>query len=155
MFHSTKNIISLDSQILGNYNFRLSRLYDTFGYRYLGFHISNLEEINKIPEDREYVLYDDDICGGSTINFAREYLRNKNIKIIGYFTFNYTRENEVLDLRDFLFDAKDGGLLIKQPNGELMRRPYILPWCNVYERCSILDVKSFSDAIHKINKNYK
>ena len=82
MFHSTKNIISLDSQILGNYNFRLSRLYDTFGYRYLGFHISNLEEINKIPEDREYVLYDDDICGGSTINFAREYLRNKNIKII-------------------------------------------------------------------------
>lgn len=152
IFKEQKNIISLDSQIEGLYNLRISRVYDTFGYKYLGFNVWNPEEIKNIPTDKEYILYDDDICGGSTMNYAKKYLEGLGIKIKGYFTFNYTKENEVLDLRDFLFDAKDGGLLIKQTNGDLVRKPYVLPWCNVYERCSILDGKEFSNAIHKINK---
>lgn len=155
MFHAHRNIISLDSQIDGDYNLRLSRIYDSFGYRYLGFHIWDPEFYKQIPKGKKMILYDDDICGGSTMNFAKKYLESVGVTITGYFTFNYTKENEVLDLRDFLFDAKDGGLLIMQPDGELVRKPYILPWCNVYERCSILHGKSFSDAIHKINKNYE
>lgn len=155
MFHAHRNVISLDSQISGNYNLRISRIYDSFGYRYLGFHVWDPEFYKQIPKDKKMILYDDDICGGSTMNFAKKYLESVGVTVTGYFTFNYSKENEVLDLRDFLFDAKDGGLLIMQPDGKLARKPYILPWCNVYERCSILDGKGFSDAIHRINKEYK
>lgn len=63
---------------------------------------------------------------------------------------------DMVDLRDFIFGAKDGGLVIELPNRQLARAPYSLPYISLITRASIPPSAemNFSKAIWKLNHDF-
>lgn len=85
--------------------------------------------------DKEcYVLVDDDIATGSTINFVTNLLQTKTIKD----TYVLTSENfyDVVDVRDFIIGSNNGGLVVNMW-GQYVRAPYIWPFVNLKTRANI------------------
>jgi len=162
LYNSDKNIISLDSIINKQDNknvneLQISRYYDLFGLNYRGM-TNRLgseplsEQLKVIDRKKEYYLYDDDICSGNTIEFARRQLEFEGIKIVGTmcFTSCNSKYTEVLDARDFLFYGNNNGLCVDL--NEKVRLPYIYPFVCPYNRGSISDPIKFSLDIWKLNK---
>ena len=69
--------------------------------------------------------------------------------------FNDNSKSEILDLRDFLIgDSWYDGLGITTKLHRKLRVPYVLPFTNVLDRCSIIEYKDFSKEILEINYLY-
>lgn len=156
-FPNIDNIISLDIYHKGKYNLNYSRLFNLCDNQIkskklidrIGFS-NNIEEIDLT---KEYILLDDDISSGTTINYIKNNILNK-YKIKGFKTIINNKDiYDVNDLRDFIFGSKNGGLTCSLPNGELVRVPYILPYIDIYNRASIeqKNIKDFSRDIVKLN----
>lgn len=160
------NMISLDSLLCKELKFELSRYYDLFGSKFVKFgprhtksFLTQISEIKKEVKDQSFYLFDDDIHTGRTMQFAKEYLEDYgNIKINGCISLNINNDNsksEILDLRDFLIgDSWYNGLGITTKLHRKLRVPYVLPFTNVLDRCSIIEYKDFSKEILEINYLY-
>lgn len=150
-------IISLDPFIKGNHNIQISRNYDLFGSKCLGF-INRPgskilhEQIKNIPIS-DYNLFDDDSHTKATLNYITELLKYSNIKINEKITLHNNHQNEILDIRDFLLNKEESGLVITFDNKQY-RVPYIYPYVDTYIRASINNPKKFSLNIWKINKEH-
>lgn len=155
---SKRKVISLDCLKLGDYNLKMSRLYDAFGTRKIGFterpcEASLLKQVENIPSG-EYDLWDDDIFTGRTIQFAKQVLATRDIYIKNEYSGLSSRDgtfDEILDARDFCIGS--GGGLVVSIRGVSQRVPYILPYIHPTLRASVLDAKGFSAAVKNFNNN--
>ena len=158
-----ENMISLDSLLYKDYKFEVSRYYDLFGAKFVKFGArhkdSLLKQVSRLKEgpiNRRFYLFDDDIHTGRTMQFAKDYLEKYgNIKINACISLNINNDNsksEILDLRDFLIgNSWYNGLGVTTKHNKKLRVPYILPFINVLDRCSILEYKEFSREILEVN----
>ena len=154
-------VISLDKYYTGDIQLNISRYFDLYGQQKkaadLVMSTVQDEEILEtplqlsLPKD-QYVLIDDDSVSGYTM----ERLSSEIDKIVSTHTLMEPIYDDVVDARDFLFGAKYGGLLCKQPNGLLKRYPYVWPEVSLYYRASIElnKQKQFSELIYKANERF-
>ena len=150
--------ISLDSILSSKYNLSISRQYDYYGVKFLGWTnrpgskiISH--QIKRIPND-DYFLFDDDIHSGKTMEYIKSLLKNK-VNVIGQISLTTSNDTEeVLDCRDFYYKKDNCGLVILNSDGESERFPYVYPYVCPYQRGSIQLPKEFSLSIWKINYEY-
>lgn len=159
-----KQTISLDTYYRGTYNIETSRLFDISDIqkKYISLigrigHDTVKNQIQKI-EDGNYILVDDDSATGKTI---REVMSNlpERINIEQIFLLA-SMENEkifdIVDLRDFIIGAKNGGLVVRLPNKEIARSPYMLPYVSLKTRATISASKEMETSIRlwKMNKEF-
>jgi nicotinic acid mononucleotide adenylyltransferase len=96
----------------------------------------------------QYVLVEDDIATGWTINQIKKCLpkevKIKSIKTLTeycfYQKFDKTTQHvfhDIVDLRDFMIGSKDAGLVVSLPNGQTARVPYMLPYVRLANRAKI------------------
>lgn len=140
-----KKTISLDTYYKGTYNIETSRLFDISDLQ--NKYISLIGRIGhdtiknqiKVIEDGDYILVDDDSATGKTI---REVMSNLPERInIEQIYLLASMENEkifdIVDLRDFIIGVQNGGLIVRLPNKEIARAPYILPYVSLKTRATI------------------
>ena len=155
------NIVTLDpftTECLAQ--LKISRNYDFFGIKKLGFinrpGSDNLDsQINHICSyllSKRIILHDDDICSGDTIRFAKQLFKDINIDVIAQMSYTQTGlHEEIIDLRDLLYDEPEGGLVISQLDGSYVRVPYIYPFVCPFIRSSIEDPMQFSIRVWELN----
>lgn len=163
-FLKDKNTINLDSYFRGTYNLEVSRLFNISSYqnKYLELigrlgHETISEQVEKIRPG-EYILVDDDSVTGRTLNSVKSCLPS-NVKVSSqYLLANSITDKifDVVDLRDFIIGSSNSGLVVKLPNGECTRAPYVMPYVNLTTRASIPPAKErqFSIDIWKLNKEF-
>jgi NAD+ synthetase len=160
-------ILSLDAALEGDESLFVSRCFSLS----TGAQIPKLSHRPGYPSIQEqilrlspgnYVLFDDDSYTGFTFNQIRKELsalRSSDITIVENVTLygdsldHHDDENEMVDLRDFLMGAHQGGLVVSSGDGHLARAPYVLPYVSPRQRASIPLSKelTFSIAIWEAN----
>lgn len=167
--------ISLDACIEGHYSIAISRQFEvTGGERCEGTfprpgEAELMTQFEGIPSGA-YVLMDDDIATGKTIRALRQLLPSR-IEIQGVLSAQevYTKESlrtvesdeaadlvDVVDLRDFLVGSREGGLVVRLPNGDVARAPYLLPYVQINRRMSLPlgEELGFSRAVWELNRRF-
>lgn len=148
------NTITLDSMMERENKLEISRRYDVFGIKHLGFvNRPGSEPLNdqiaKLPL-KKYFLADDDIHTGGTINFAKKWLQDMGIEVPALMCFvKSNKYEETLDIRDLFYDTHNSGLIIDNKRF-LYAYPYVCP----YTRASIEKPMEFSMNVWKINMEY-
>ena len=144
------NVISLDPLIRGKNYIQTSRIYDVFGHQKHGQFIAN---DYCLDTNKKYHLYDDDIYTGETMRRVSQDLKENDIEIESFISFNNSdsKTHEVLDNRDFIIfsehDEKNG--LVSGINH--IRLPYVYPFVDPLLRCSITSPLEFSIDIWQFN----
>lgn len=150
-----KNTISLDTYYKGTCSIETSRLFDISDIQKnyikligrLGF--ENIEKQIENIKDGKYILVDDDSATGKTIREIMSLLPERiNIEKI-YLLASIFNEKifDIVDLRDFIIGAKNGGLVVRLPNKEVVRAPYMLPYVSLKSRATIPAVKEMELSI--------
>ena len=161
------NVISLDPYFSGEYNIDVSRLFPISSPQISSIALINRPgsedidtQINKIKPGN-YCLVDDDSATGTTIQFIKSKLpKNVIISKTCFLTEGYIGNNEklydIIDLRDFIFGAKDGGLVVKLPNNKIVRTIYSAPYVSLPRRAKIpaIKEKEFSRKVWELNKKF-
>jgi cytidyltransferase-like protein len=149
--------ISMDPLLETEINVQISRNYDIFGSKILGFtnrpgSPSLLIQALDIKRG-SYILFDDDIHTGGTMRYVKDLVEATGSKISEITTLNLSspENTEILDCRDFFLDDKLNGLVLKLPNGENARAPYVYPYVCPFVRASIGDPMQFSIAVWRLN----
>lgn len=153
--------ISLDSQIKLQNNLRVSRVFDFFGSKSLGYSVSH-HNLENLISGETYDLYDDDISSGKTIEYVKNLLAERKIKVRAVYSLTRScdLETEILDARDFFIDERHlgNGLMIQHHNSVknidgngLARQIYAYPYVCPSIRASIDKPLAFSAAIWKMN----
>lgn len=139
--------ISMDKFTKGDVNYSLSRVFDYFGMKCIGFNEEMLSD--KVPEGF-YILFDDDSSTGYMMNRVRETIEEFPGVSVQLLTTQipHDPDYEIIDAYDFDFSCKDGGLKVMSPD----RLPYILPFVNPTSRCNISRPFTFSCEIIELNK---
>lgn len=157
------DIINLDSRIIGaTVDLEISRLYDNFGQKLLGYTnrpgsdplLVQYGRINEVVK-RPVILFDDDIATGNTMNFVESQLKEFYITVDGRSSFvtSNPEHAEILDARDFILGSEDGGLVTKIKD-QIVRVPYIYPFVCPKTRASIHNPMEFSQYVWLLNYNY-
>jgi nicotinic acid mononucleotide adenylyltransferase len=146
--------ISLDPFIQGDYQLGISRLFDYFGIRKLGYtNRPGMDLVERQLADipgGKYCLLDDDVDTGGTMAHVIGLLTECGAQVVETQVFTGSSDNtEVLDVRDFIYGSKEGGLVV---NG--VRVPYIYPFVCPYTRASIEDPYTFSMVMWEANASY-
>ena len=156
--------ISLDTYYRGTYDIQTSRLFDISDIqkKYISLigrigYESIEEQIEKI-KDGNYILVDDDSATGKTIREVMSKLPERiNIEKIELLA-DVLKEKlfDIVDLRDFIIGVQNGGLVVKLPNHEIVRAPYMLPYVCLKSRASISPSKEMEMSIKlwKMNKKF-
>ena len=159
-----RQTISLDTYYRGTYDIETSRLFDISDIqkKYISLigrigHDTIENQIEKI-EDGSYILVDDDSATGKTIREIMSNLPKRiNIEQI-YLLASMLNEKifDIVDLRDFIIGVQNGGLVVKLPNGEIARAPYMLPYVCLKTRATISASKEMeiSTKLWKMNKEF-
>lgn len=152
-----KQTISLDTYFKGTYNLEVSRCFELSDKQLtytnlIGRNSLNLNQQIKNIIPGNYILVDDDTVSGNTLKTIINLLP-KNIIINDYYFL--AQENDifdVVDFRDFIFGANNGGLMIRTKN-EIFRVPYLYPYVDLNSRANIPIDKQldFSLEILKLN----
>lgn len=139
-----ENIINMDalSNDIFLYNIEISRKFilsdaqDTSRYINRPGSLSLKDQIKTIPPG-SYILFDDDIHTGGTINYILSNFPS-HIIINGVQTLIKKKDKtiDILDERDFIMNSNYGGLVV-QANNKLWRVPYIMPFVNIRRRASL------------------
>lgn len=168
----SKNIISLDPCLPGTANFCISRCFEPVTNHFLGFVARpgadsidhQLEQISNVSS----VLFDDDVASGQTAAYAQSLLRSR-CTIEDFVTLcdesgprhldqpqGHQTRLDNLDCRDFLVGAREAGLVLRLPNNELCRAPYLLPYVSPHYRASVPATQeiAFSKAVWALNKSF-
>ena len=63
---------------------------------------------------------------------------------------------DIVDLRDFIIGAQNGGLVVRLPNKEIARSPYMLPYVSLKTRATISATKELKTSIRlwQMNKEF-
>lgn len=159
-----KQTISLDTYYRGTYDIETSRLFDISDIqkKYVSLigrigHDTIEHQIEKI-KDGNYILVDDDSATGKTIQDIVSNLPERiNIEQI-YLLASVLNEKifDIVDLRDFIIGVQNGGLVIRLPNEEIARSPYMLPYVCLKTRATISVAKEmrFSIKLWEMNKEF-
>lgn len=148
LLSKSNTLVSLDAVCAAEYNIRLSRVYSLAGNQISRIRMDvERDDTAGIKFERLSTLtvVDDDIVSGKTMEFVCRDLLPSGIvgEQISLFEYGYSSDSdfekvfEILDERDFLFGAKDGGLKVELPNNQLVRVPYVLPFVNPTWRCQV------------------
>lgn len=156
--------ISLDTYYKGMYSIETSRLFDISDVQKnyinligrIGFE-GIKSQIEKIKSGK-YILVDDDSATGKTIREITSLLPERiNIDKI-YLLASIFNEKifDIVDLRDFIIGANNGGLVVRLPNKEVARAPYMLPYVSLKSRATIPVSKEMEMSIKlwKLNKEF-
>lgn len=146
--------ISLDPLVPGTYNLAVSRLFnmttlqDQSNQLIPRPHFGDIQsQIKQIPPG-EYILIEDDIASGFTVNYVQKLLP-ATIKILAIKTLTeyswhqkFSQDTtfafyDIVDARDFIFGSLHGGLVLKIPNGKIGRGLYALPMVNLTTRAKV------------------
>lgn len=156
----TGTIINLDLETHHGRKLDVSRLFDLYGQKKIGFtHRPNSKPIDKQIDNllvKQYFdkcyLFDDDIYSGATMDYIEGLLNKRGISVLGRISFisGALRDKEVLDAKDFLFGYGDGGLIVNFDKS-LVRVPYMYPFVCPATRASITDPLQFSINMWKLN----
>lgn len=162
-----KKTISLDQLYKGDYNISLARVYNIADIQKTHLHYSTrpedlnqtlFKQISDIPAGK-YTIVDDDQATGGTIRFLKSLLPI-DVEIednclymdsdLGYKSFT------AMYAKDFMFGALGGGLVVKLPNNELARVPYIFPYVNLCVRAVVPPENEFKFSLNvlKLNKSF-
>lgn len=159
-----KQTISLDTYYRGTYDIQTSRLFDISDIqkKYISLigrigHDTVKHQIENI-KDGSYILVDDDSATGKTIREVMGNLPERiNIEQI-YLLTSILNEKifDIVDLRDFIVGAKDGGLVVRLPNQEVARAPYMLPYISLKSRATISASKEMEISLKlwEMNKEF-
>lgn len=159
-----KQTISLDTYYKGTYNIETSRLFDISDIqkKYISLigrigHDTVKNQIQKI-KDGNYILVDDDSATGKTIREVMSNLPERiNIEQI-FLLASMVNEKifDIVDFRDFIIGVKNGGLVVRLPNKEIARSPYMLPYVSLKTRATISASKEMETSIRlwKMNKEF-
>lgn len=156
-------VISLDPLTPGDHTIEISRLYDVGGYTQRGYAprpgaASFASQVEKIP-DGDYVLFDDDVCSGGTVDAVRSLLR-EGTRVVRVKAAVHAKTGnewqEVVDSRDFLVGAAKAGLVLSLPDGKLARGIYVQPYVDPSARCSIPPERNldFSIEVWRLNAKF-
>lgn len=161
-FTSTVPFISLDCFLPAENRLQLTRLFtasDTQEYSKLHTNRAGTppieEQLNLIPEGT-YDLIDDDIATGATMKVVATLLNQRGIKVRKSRSFLESYGDEVfdiLDMRDFVLGAINGGLTVRTPTGEVTRVMYAAPYVNLVTRAKLnpMAAQTFSTQIWELN----
>ena len=159
-----RQTISLDTYYRGTYDIETSRLFDISDIqkKYISLigrigHDTIENQIEKI-NDGSYILVDDDSATGKTIREIMSNLPERiNIEQIYLLASMLNKKIfDIVDLRDFIIGVQNGGLVVKLPNGEIARAPYMLPYVCLKTRATISASKEMeiSTKLWKMNKEF-
>lgn len=91
-----------------------------------------------VPRGCHVWLVDDDIATGESMASARKSLEQQGVVVEQCRSLTPPGSLfDVVDLRDFLPGAREAGLVVKAPSGELVRVPYMAPFVNLATRARI------------------
>jgi cytidyltransferase-like protein len=155
-------VVNLDTwtRLKGDNKLRVSRIFNVNDGQIYSSHLffENKSQLEKIinSEFSDYLLVDDDIATGFTVNAIMKQLHPK--KCIEAISLNLQKQfYDIVDARDFIFGSQYGGLMCLNPlNKKLMRVPYIYPFINLHSRAKIpftSEIK-FSREIVQINIDF-
>jgi nicotinic acid mononucleotide adenylyltransferase len=161
-FQTEKPFISLDCFLETEHKLELTRVFNAADtQKFSKLHTNRTgtapleEQVLRIPEG-VYDLVDDDIATGTTMHTVATLLNQHNIQV-GEFRClleSYGDDiYDVLDMRDFVLGARNGGLTVKTINGETTRAMYAAPYVNLVTRAKMNPVKAinFSLEVWKMN----
>lgn len=156
----TETILNLDVETHHGRKLDVSRLFDLYGQKKLGFThrpkklpiVKQIELLLTKQYFNKCYLFDDDIYTGSTMDYIESLLNSYGVKVLGRISFiaGSLKDKEVLDAKDFLLAYDQGGLITKF-NGELVRVPYMYPFVCPATRASITDPLQFSINMWEVN----
>lgn len=161
---NSKQTISLDTYYRGTYDIETSRLFDISDIqkKYISLigrigHDTIEHQIERI-KDGNYILVDDDSATGKTIREVMSNLPERiNIEQI-YLLASMLNEKifDIVDLRDFIIGVQNGGLVVRLPNREVARSPYMLPYVSLKSRATIPAIKEMEISIKlwEMNKEF-
>lgn len=109
------------------------------------------EQIARIPPGT-YTLRDDDSVSGETLRRVRALLPPSVTIARTEVAIEHAAGEDVVDARDFLLGADEGGLVLALPGGGIGRAPYVLPYVDPAVRASILRSHLFSISIWELNE---
>jgi hypothetical protein len=138
---SREPTISLDAMLPGDSAIAISRLYALGGYQALG-HVARpgwppLTEQIRALAPGDYVLRDDDSVTGGTVSAVRSLLP-ADVRITRLeLAVHQHSDEEVVDSRDFLLGAHEGGLVVRLPGDRIGRVPYLSPYVDPAVRCNV------------------
>lgn len=149
------NVISLDAMLPAEHNFAISRVFAPGGYQALGhvprpFSASFGEQIARIPPGT-YSLRDDDRVTGDTMKRVVALLPPGVTIDRTTVALEHGDGEDIVDARDFLLGADDGGLVLALPQGGVGRAPYLLPYVDPSARSSIARSHVFSIEVWELN----
>lgn len=162
-YADTVKVISMDPLYKGDYNIGISRRFNKSGTTFLGHYsrpeteMTLIEQFRQIPKGIKVVIFEDDIGYGGQIKRVKRILKAMNVEVMDVFTLYDNKDliDEVLDARDFLHNAPYGGLVIYDETYESsIRVPYLFPYIDVKQRCSIDDYAEFSLKVWEFNEMY-
>jgi hypothetical protein len=114
------------------------------------------EQIDRIPHDRHWLVVDDCVFTGGTVRRVIDLLRESgvtvervvagiqvghpskiDVPVDGIIQYEGERVADLNDAADFLVGAHCSGLVIRLADGRHVRAPYIHPWVDISERCTL------------------
>lgn len=121
------------------------------------------EQIGAVPPG-EYLLLDDDIATGRTIESVRSLLGPTRVirRVVALCDFRRlpgaddAALTDLFDCRDFLVGAREAGLVVALPDGTRARAPYALPYVRLARRVSapLSRELALSRAIWRLNLEF-
>ncbi|WCF11609.1 hypothetical protein NDS46_30145 (plasmid) [Paenibacillus thiaminolyticus] len=161
--------ISMDVFIRGDYNLDISRQFDMATLQYRSnklIHRPNTlpleQQVQLIPPGKYLLIEDDMPTGQNTMKRVKQLFEGR-IVIEQMLILSDLHEEErnrvffdIVDMRDFIFGAKHGGLVVSLPNGKSVRAPYVLPYVSPISRARIPAGKAliFSQMVLEVNRKF-
>lgn len=149
--------ISLDAMRDADHSLAVSRLYGLGGYQLLDYVARPLapsieEQVGCLPRRGTVCLLEDDRMTGGTLAFVRRCLPPDLHVARTVLTIESHAEEDVIDSRDFLLGADDGGLVVELADGAVGRAPYLLPYVDPSVRASVSRARELSRRVWALNE---
>lgn len=165
-------IISMDKYFKGTFQFNVSRLFNLFSYQKQckGLYYKNIKALETflgtLPLNETIILVDDDISTGYTINNVKELIlsirddltiKTEFINEVYLASIGIDKEfiYDIVDIRDFIFNTSNGGLMTQRGASKPSRFTYVYPYINLYTRAKIpySEILPFTNFIYSVNIN--
>lgn len=177
-----KHVLSLDACVPARAQLQLSRRFDLCSGQVFSRDMGARPGSASLPEQLRalggaplgWTVVDDDTASGQTVNFVRELLATCGHRVEKFAFLNelaLAKQGlngrtvlDIVDSRDFLLGAKDGGLVVtlgptKEPgrgDDEICRAPYMLPFVNLTFRAKLPApcIREASLALWELNASW-
>jgi nicotinic acid mononucleotide adenylyltransferase len=168
--------ITLDACTSGTYRLNISRLFGLADGQCFAMQIVPrpgfprlTDQVQAIPPG-DYALLDDDIASGRTMRMVMAVFppgikitrilslleQTRSVDALRVDQIDYEDFYDVVDLRDCLFGARGGGIVIRLPDGQIARVPYMAPYVTLSTRIRLPASQEvwFSLAMWRANERF-